>query len=226
MELTTLREILELDITWRTDELRFFKNQLTNIADEEKKSIYRKSLVLILYAHFEGFSKIALGSYVQYINELELEISDVNSFLKAAALNKEFESYDKLEKKSQVFKKELPDDKIVHRACRRIEFVELFDDFLTKKCKIPDEVVDTDSNLKYTVLKKNLYQIGINIDSLGEYEQYISKILSRRNAIAHGAKTHGLNNVDYEILERKHLELLDAIKNTVYNYAKEQKFLC
>ena len=66
-----LRAALEVELAWRQEELAFFKNQLNEIA-EENKNKYRKSLVLILYSHLEGYIKICLQTYVQYINSQRL----------------------------------------------------------------------------------------------------------------------------------------------------------
>ena len=49
-----LRAALEADMAWRQEDLAFFKNQLNNISEDDKDR-YRKSLVLILYSHMEGF---------------------------------------------------------------------------------------------------------------------------------------------------------------------------
>ncbi|MCI8917415.1 MAG: hypothetical protein HFH29_01340 [Eubacterium sp.] len=51
-----LRAALEIELAWRQEELAFFKNQLNEIAEEHKNK-YRKSLVLILYSHLEGYIK-------------------------------------------------------------------------------------------------------------------------------------------------------------------------
>ena len=48
MTVDELRAALEVELAWRQEELAFFKNQLNEIA-EENKNKYRKSLVLILY---------------------------------------------------------------------------------------------------------------------------------------------------------------------------------
>lgn len=54
-----LRAVLESELAWRQEELAFFRNQLNGIL-EENKDKYRKSLVLILYSHMEGYIKICL----------------------------------------------------------------------------------------------------------------------------------------------------------------------
>ena len=58
-----LRAALEAELAWRQEELAFFKNQLSDIT-EENKNKYRKCLVLILYSHLEGYIKICLQTYV------------------------------------------------------------------------------------------------------------------------------------------------------------------
>ena len=57
MTANELREELETELAWRQEELAFFKNQLNNISDENDQRRYRKSLVLILYSHMEGYIK-------------------------------------------------------------------------------------------------------------------------------------------------------------------------
>ena len=68
---------MEIELAWRQEEIAFFKNQL-NYVTEDKKGKYRKSLVLILYSHFEGYTKICLQTYIQYINSQNLDRRDVN----------------------------------------------------------------------------------------------------------------------------------------------------
>lgn len=225
MELVDFRSQLEADLSWRIDEIRFFKNQLSNLNTDDDKNTYRKSLVLILYSHFEGFTKLALMTYVQYINALDLKIRCVTPVLKAAAMNKEFVAYDNFDRKSEIFRKALPEDKALHRNCRRIEFLEELCNFYDKTVKLPDDLVDTESNLKYRVLQKNLYQLDICIDSLSEYETYIGGLLCKRNIIAHGSKQTGISEHDYSNWESKHFELMNSILNVIYESARESKFL-
>ena len=71
-----LRASLEAELAWRQEELAFFKNQLNDVI-EENKNKYRKSLVLILYSHMEGYIKICLQTYIQYINSQRLIRKDV-----------------------------------------------------------------------------------------------------------------------------------------------------
>lgn len=154
-----LRAALELELAWRQEELAFFKNQLNDII-EENKNKYRKSLVLILYSHMEGYIKICLHSYIQYINSQNLKRRDVNTGLMVASMHKEFIAYENSDRKCEFFRRELPDDVRLHRLYRRVDFMEKVEDFKDQELAIDDRVVNTESNLWYIVLQKNLYKVG------------------------------------------------------------------
>ena len=97
MTLDDFRSILESELQWRQEEINFFKNQLNNFSEDEDKNRYRKSLVLILYSHLEGFIKVSLLSYVQYLNSLGLKNSQVKNEIKASSINIAFRNYENKE---------------------------------------------------------------------------------------------------------------------------------
>ena len=96
------RAALEAELAWRQEELAFFKNQLNEIP-EENKDRYRKSLVLILYSHMEGYIKICLQTYIQYINSQGLKRKDVKTGLMVASMYKEFIAYENMDRKMKFF---------------------------------------------------------------------------------------------------------------------------
>ena len=141
-----LRAALEVELAWRQEELAFFKNQLNEIL-EENKNRYRKSLVLILYSHLEGYIKICLQTYIQYINSQRLERREVSTGLMVASMHKEFIAYENSDRKCEVFRRELPDDARLHRLYRRIDFMEKVEDFKEQKLTIDDQIIDKEYNL-------------------------------------------------------------------------------
>lgn len=155
---------METELAWRQEELAFLKNQLSNIQEEIQRDKYRKCLVLMLYSHFEGFIKICLLSYIQYVNSLHLKRENFNEELVASSMHREFNAYDNNDEKCNIFKKKLPEDKRLHRFYRRVNLLEELDVFKQNDLLIPDETVDTESNLWYIVLQKNLYKVGLPID--------------------------------------------------------------
>ena len=218
------RAALEAELAWRQEELAFFKNQLNEISEEEKNK-YRKSLVLILYSHMEGYIKICLQTYIQYINSQELSRKDVKTGLIVASMYKEFIAYENLERKSEFFRKELPDDTRLHRLYRRVDFMEKVDDFKEKKLNIEDQIIDTESNLWYIVLQKNLYKVGLPIDLFDGYQSAIDALVNRRNSIAHGNFRSGVTAEEFSMWETKVSDVLSGVTRLLYDYANNKKYL-
>ena len=173
-----MRSNLEEELAWRQEELAFFKNQLCNISNENDKEKYRKSLILMLYSHFEGFTKISLQTYIQYINSQQIERNKVNANIIAASMHKELNAYDSLDKKSKVFKRKLPDDTVLHRFARRVDLIASMEDFKSQTVQIEDDIIDTESNMWYIVLKKNLYKVGLPLDVFEPFERIIDKLVN------------------------------------------------
>lgn len=220
-----LRAQLEAELAWRQEEFAFFKNQLNNIADENDKNRYRKSLVLILYSHMEGYIKTALQIYIQYINEQKLPRKKVVSRLMVAGMHKEFTAYENLDRKCKVFPRKLPKESSLHRFYRQVDFIEQIEKFKNSILIVQDEVIDTESNLWYIVLEKNLYKIGLPVDIFKQYEKEINELVNRRNSIAHGSKYSGIEEQDFSRLETKIFLALSDITRLLYEYANHHKYL-
>lgn len=219
-----LRAALEAELAWRQEELAFFKNQLNEIL-EHNKDRYRKSLVLILYSHMEGFIKICLQTYIQYINSQELKRGDVNTELMVAGLYKEFIAYENLDRKCEIFRKELPEDSRLHRLYRRVDFMEKVEDFKAQRLNIDDQLIDTESNLWYIVLQKNLYKIGLSVDLFESYHRDIDSLVNRRNTIAHGNFRSGVSEEEFTNWETKVTSILSGITTVIYDYANKKRYL-
>lgn len=220
-----LRAALEAELAWRQEELAFFKNQLNNISDENDQRRYRKSLVLILYSHMEGYIKIALQAYIQYINSQQILRKDAISGLMVAGMHKEFLAYENLDRKCAIFRRELPEDTLLHRFFRRVDFMEQLDSFRDTTLVVEDSVVDTESNLWYIVLQKNLYKIGLPIDMFEQYRSEIDALVNRRNSIAHGNARAGVDQQEFLNWETKVSLVLSDVTRLLYDYANHQRYL-
>lgn len=220
-----LRAALETELAWRQEELAFFKNQLNNISNESDQLRYRKSLVLILYSHMEGYIKIALQTYIQYINSQKILRKDAISGLRVAGMHKEFLAYENLDRKCNIFRRSLPEDASLHRFYRRVDFMEQMDSFKDATLVVEDNVVDTESNLWYIVLQKNLYKIGLPIDMFDQYRSEIDALVNRRNSIAHGNARAGVEQQEFSDWESKILQVLSDITRILYDYAHRQRYL-
>ncbi|WP_429968207.1 MAE_28990/MAE_18760 family HEPN-like nuclease [Enterococcus sp. AZ046] len=203
---------IEGELTWRSEELIFLKNQLSIIEKEEDKERYRKSLVVMLYSYYEGFCKSAFQIYINAINSENLKRKDVNLLIRTSSMHEIFLNYGNESKKDSRFNKELPDDSKLHKYSRQVVFIEEFANFLNETVNIPEGVVDTESNLKPVVLKKILYRLGFAFEEIDISENTINKLLGYRNAISHGSKKNGISEEEYNKLEKDVKTLMDTIR--------------
>ncbi len=145
-----------------------------------------RSLVLLTYAHLEGFCKFALLAYAGAINSLGLPCRDASAAVTAASLGGVFAALRNPNSKSPEFSRVLPDDSDLHMLWRERTFVEAIDEVFGRLIDIPDRVVDTKANLNTVALKRNLYQLGLDYPAVERHRQAIDRLLGVRNAIAHG----------------------------------------
>jgi hypothetical protein len=224
LTINDLRTTLEAELAWRQEELAFFKNQLNSIREEEKNR-YRKSLVLILYSHLEGYIKLSLQTYIQYINSLLLQRREVITGLMVAGMHKEFLAYENFDRKNEVFRNKLPEDTNLHRFYRRVDFMDQVESFKDATLCIDDQVIDVESNLWYIVLQKNLYKIGLPIDLFNEYHNDIDALVNRRTSIAHGNFRSGVAEQEFRNWEIKVNLIMSNVTRLIYDYANNKRYL-
>jgi hypothetical protein len=224
MDLQSIWAQIEQEQAWRTDEIRFFDNQASKLSEEDQDK-FRRANILLLYAHYEGFCKFAFTIYVDTLNNEGLKCIDANFSLVAATLENVFRALRNPESRSAEFKNLLPDDKKLHLFARDKEFIENIEGFQQMTIVIPDSVVDTESNLKPVVLRKNLFRLGFPHDGLQAVEGNISWLLNIRNEIAHGASGRGVTKKEYEDLRNAAFLVMDTVKRYVMNALTLKEYL-
>ena len=66
MKIEQFQDFLDKDLAWRKHEI----SQLFMILDTvESKEVIGKSIILLLYAHWEGFVKKSSKCYLKYVSE-------------------------------------------------------------------------------------------------------------------------------------------------------------
>jgi len=223
MTIVELREEMETELTWRSDELRMLKNNLANIPKDNDKEKYRKSLIVMLYSHFEGYTKMCFLIYIKFINSKKLKRSTLKMKpeLIASCMNDVFKYYDDKDRKNKFFKRSLPDDKKIHALYRRVDLVNEFQTYLDEVLAINDDVINTESNLKSFVLAKNFYSIGIEHEIFKYYDKDIDKLVNLRNSIAHGSEKNGIKEEEYNKLEK--IILKDIMNKLISVFEEEAK---
>lgn len=224
MNLPDLRAQMEDEFSWRQDEIRFFQNRLAYLDDATDQDRFRRALVLMLYAHFEGFCKFCLSLYVNAVNGEGITCNQANYAIAAAALSNVFRELRDPNKKCDEFRRALPEDAKLHKLARDREFLERTDDFGQKSVSIPDLVVDTESNLTPVVLRKNLYRLGLSPNQFDGFAGNINRLLQTRNSIAHGESSSGvdartyteLHDIVFTIMREVTVQVTQALDSGMY----------
>jgi hypothetical protein len=219
-----VRGELEEEQTWRRDEIRFLRNQIANMQTDTEKDTYRRSLVVMLYAHYEGFCKAALLQYVRAVNEAKLRCGEAVSAIVATSWMNIFKEIESAETKSRIFRALLPDDTQLHRLARRRHFVEQIDEFHQMPATLPDEAVDVEDNLSPIVMKKVLYRVGIDHEAFAYHDGDILFLLNRRNNISHGVERKGIEERTYEKLEKAVFQIMDDLMDLIIDAIKDEVF--
>ena len=225
MQLDEMRSQMEIDLLWRQEEIAFFKNQLCNINNEEEKNKYRKSLVLILYSHYEGFMKICLLTYVQYLNTQNLMNKDAVVALKASSINDAFKKFENTNTHFFLKEKDGKSDGEMDRFYRRVQLVNALSSIDEKQLQIDDTVINTESNLWYVVLQKNLYRIGMPTSLFDDLKRDIDSLVNRRNSIAHGTQDSGVTEKELTRWENVVKRILEESIKILFKYAKDKNYL-
>lgn len=176
---------LEGDRRAREAEIALIEKLIPDLDVGDQDSL-KRSLVLLIYSHVEGYCKFALLTYVQWINSAGLKCGQVTYPLVAASLSKVFSALRDPNSKHDFFRTILPMDASLHLSARDQAFVEKYDLVISHSVEIPDKVVDTKSNVNAEVLMKILFQLGMDYREVAPHSGNLNKLLGIRNAIAHG----------------------------------------
>ena len=226
VDLAELRAEMEIEREWREREMRLLRNQLALLASEDQRMTARKAMVVMLYAHFEGVCKALLSMYVNRLNGLALRVADVAPALGAASLAEVFQALRDPNRKCAEFARALPNDTSLHRFARDRDFVEAAWKVAERAVQIdPDNVVDTESNLKPVVLRKMLYRLGLDPELAQPWEGAIHNLLNRRNAVAHGTAKAGLTEKEYGGLEQTVGLVVDGLVKAISDAVAGQVYL-
>ena len=141
MNLTELWTQIEEELAWRHDELRFLNNQIELLEGDDEKKKLRRAALLMVYAHFEGFTKFSFDLYITAINNENLKCRDVTATILACSFNDIFKALRNPDSKGDIFRNSLPDDTKLHRFARSVHFLEDLDAKLSLNVNIPDSII-------------------------------------------------------------------------------------
>lgn len=199
------------ELSWRKkkiSELFLITSQFS-----DKKVLY-ESLILLIYAHWEGFIKKASKYYLLAISKQECVISSLCTNFQGIAIK-------------GVIRECLNEVtcKGVHTEVKLFkQYEEIKNDIFSLEINInkdkDDSIIDSESNLTPKVLKKIFEVIGFNYNQvLMTKELYINKVLiENRHCIAHGSKFNEYNQIAEFQLNIEELKKLKDTIITILNY--------
>jgi hypothetical protein len=192
---------LEADFEWRFAEVTTLKGAV-GLASPGDRDTLRKSLILVLYSHLEGFCVFALRHYVEAVNQAGVPCGDATPAILAGAWEQLFNAVFHGDQKCDLFSRRFPNDEGLHSHWRRRHFVEEIRGFEAGAVRLDEDVIDAGSNLKPLVLQRNLFILGLDHSFVGPHASTLSRLLGRRNSIAHGTERRGVPELEYEEYER------------------------
>ncbi|MFE2452095.1 MAE_28990/MAE_18760 family HEPN-like nuclease [[Kitasatospora] papulosa] len=217
-----MRAQLEADILWRLDEIRHLRNLLLQGEEPEKALVYSLRAILVMqYAHLEGFTRTALSLYVDAVNSRSLPARSLRPELLAAALANEFDTLRRGATASG------DEGKMTTRARHQVAFVQRLQELSDGPISIAAEVaVSMEMNLGSDVLKKCLVALGISVDKVRR-DQYaaIDFVKNVRNDIAHGGRKEKIPGGLFSAHLKKCEEFMNELARVLTKAVSEEWFI-
>lgn len=228
LEIVKMQNILEFrsdmedSLSWRVNEFLALKNLLRS--DNSVPVV--KTLIVMLYAHFEGFFKDCLECYIKYINSTNLTLSNFIDTVITASLSREYMAFEDSNRKCKELTSVPPAEEFLHKYHRRRELTKKFtSNYLDKKIRIDEKIINTKSNLDYGVLQENLYILGFDYNYFMDKQNNITKLVRLRNSVAHGSQREPIDFTEFEKIEEDILGIMEEIIKYLYRFCLEERYL-
>ena len=214
MAASTVEELqsdLDESLSWRRIELQVLRSQVQGIeARTEKAPASRAALrssVVLLYAHWEGFTKHACQSYLDFVAIRRLRYDELCLPLAMTAVGK-------LARASNT------------DAAKLASLTELVVGDGANRAAVPRKnVVETGSNLRYERLVGILDALGLDTGPFATSGNFIdTQLCDGRNDIAHG-KDSFPDKAAVEALHDRVISLMDEVRSLVVTAAATQSYL-
>lgn len=216
---------MEGDRASREAEIRLLENIAAKSESEAEQRMLRRSIVVLAYSHLEGFCKFALTSYSSAINSAKLPCEAVVTPLAAAALAKVFAALRDVNSKHPYFSKVFADDSKLHRAAREHAFLDQLTLVMSTIVEIPDEAINTESNLSPNVLKRNMFQLGLDYLLVDPHAGAIYRLLNDRNSIAHGDRLKEPSKEDVQKYTSAAFEVMKFVQAEIFNALDQKSYV-
>ncbi|MBD2676826.1 MULTISPECIES: MAE_28990/MAE_18760 family HEPN-like nuclease [Nostoc] len=211
MKIRTLEQLsdkLAEELAWRKIELSALKALIDakSFSSGKQKALLRSGITM-LYAHWEGFIKVAANSYLEFVAMQSLPYNQLSKNFIALAMK------DKLDQARET-----------NKATIYSEIAEFFITKLSERSIIKYENRITTSNLSSSVFREIVCTLGLNYGFYQSKEVLIDKkLLEKRNMIAHGNYLD-IDEQQYDELHTQVIQIMDDFRNQIDNCAATKHY--
>lgn len=204
-----LSDKLAEDLAWRKKELAAMKSLVeSKTFSRQQHQVLLRSAVCILYAHWEGFIKLAANVYLDYVSNKKLTYQELSSNFLALAM-----------------KEKLKEAKETNKPSLYIPVCDFFRAELNQRCSLPKDAISTASNLSSEVLEEITLLLGLDFSLYSTKKKLIDeKLLKTRNEIAHGGYLEAFDQDEYVELHPEVIGMLDRFRNQIENAGIQESF--
>lgn len=170
------------------------------VANEERTVLEQTASIMalpVLYAHWEGFVKEAIGEYIEFLEKQGLGPDQAHPTIFSFAMRKQLKAL------------------IANGTIARMtEFATWIISSATGPVRFEDKSISTGGNLSYNNLEKLCDSLKIDTMRLNDDKRKIDALVNRRNNIAHTGRSQKLNRsniADDAALVIRLIETFEAI---------------
>lgn len=212
---------LDDEFGWRRQELNTLYSKLSKNENADQTALLRANYVM-LYAHWEGFIKSIFQHYIDYVKLRKLPLKELRSCFIARIIRSKGTS-----------------EKGIYQEVSKIEFII---NGLENRAYLTDITVSTKSNLKFSVFKDILAEVGLTLQYLEPIERRekkfstnekristeiveteINKLVDIRNEVAHG-KYLPVSYESFIYAREVTIALMENVKEKLYQAAAQEKY--
>jgi len=206
--LNDFHDFISTDLGWRRKEIHVYRAIVSN-AEAAKKQAVLRGAIAVLYAHWEGFMRMAVQAYVEFVRERRLRLRELSIPFIALAARSRLQAAQQTQK-----------------ARFHIAFLEWIFSELDNRAQLPAATsVRTQGNLSVEVFRNALDAIGLTYRS--EYalaeKPVIERLLELRNTLAHG-EWQRVDEAEFEQLFTQIESMMVLLYNDLENAASTGSF--
>jgi len=162
---------IEADLNWRELEMAILRKQLhQTLAGSPQELTFLRTNLAMIYAHYEGFCKFALGTYIDALEKLSLKRSNLRWSLASSSLGSFLAEMRKITDTGEYFTKLLSELESHLNEPARYER--------------PDNI----ANLWPDLLVEWLTRLGLDTTNVQQEKLRLDTLVRNRNQIAHGKR--------------------------------------